>query len=189
MSACTRGEAPTPPTVPPSNVAPTASFTPPSNVAPSGSAKAREGSTSAVSADGRVSILGRGEYAVHDHGGPPAHIGSASFEVHNQRERPLRVSVRDIEWLVGSGCNPPRAVAAHPALGELRLGRGGQGVGASVTVPTKSKVDIEVGYAWQEAYMTFCDRFATRVIFDVEGEAIPALAEHHVVRRTPLSRP
>jgi hypothetical protein len=147
------------------------------------------GSGWAVSTDGRVRILGRGVDAVHNHNGPPAHIGSAGFEIHNGRETPLRISVRDIEWLIGSGCQPPLQIKAHPAFAELRRGSVKERAGQSVTVPAKSKLDVEVGYAWQEAYMVYCDRFATRVHFNVEDERIAAVAEHRVVRRTALRRP
>ena len=57
----------------------------------------------------------------------------------------------------------------------------------SVTVAAKSKLELEVGYSPQEAYMVSCDRFATRVHFDVDGEPIVALAEHRVTRRTVTS--
>lgn len=174
--ACARHEAP----VRPDAQAP--------SVASSKVAEGAGGSDWAVSADGRVRLLGHGENAVHDHGGPPAHIGSAGFEIHNDRDAPLRVSVRDIEWLVGSRCGPLE-VKAHPAFAELRRGSFDEKAGHSLTVPAKSKLDLEVGYAWQEAYMVYCDRFATRVYFDIGGERITAIAEHRVVRRTALRRP
>jgi hypothetical protein len=147
-----------------------------------------------VSADGRVRILGRGKDAVHNHGGPPAYIGSAAFQIHNERDTPLRISVDDIEWLAGSGCPPPLEVKAlevkaRPAFAELRRGDSDQHLSQSLTVPAKSKLDLEVGYASQEAYMVSCNRFATRVYFNIEGERIGAIAEHRVTRRTPVRRP
>jgi hypothetical protein len=126
---------------------------------------------------------------VHDHGGPPARIGSAGFEIHNDRNSELRISVRDIEWLVGSGCRAPLEVKAHPVFAELRRGSFDEHAGKSLTVPANSKLKVEVGYAWQEAYMVHCDRFATRVHFDVAGEPLTAIAEHRVVRRTALRKP
>jgi len=184
LTACTRREAPA------------TSVTPaPATPAAARSAATAEGAGGwggAVSADGRVRLLGRGEDAVHEHGGPPAHIGSAAFEIDNERDAPLRVSVDDIEWLVGSGCPPSPEVTAlkvkaHPAFAELR--GSDQRPSQSLTVPAKSKLQLEVGYAWQEAYMVSCDRFATRVHFNVNGERISAIAEHRVTRRTALKRP
>lgn len=177
VAACTRREAP---------AEPVALAT---EAASAQAALGAGGSGWAVSADGRVRIVGRGVDAVHDHGGPPARIGSAGFEIHNGRDTPLRVSVQDVEWLIGSSCQPPLQVKAHPAFAEFRRGNVREAAGRSLTVPAKSKLDVEVGYAWQEAYLVSCDRFATRVHFNVEGERIAAVAEHRLVRRTALRRP
>ena len=45
----------------------------------------------------------------------PTFIGSASFEIHNERDAAPRVSVNDIEWLVASGCPPSREIEAVQA--------------------------------------------------------------------------
>jgi len=142
-----------------------------------------------VSGDGLVSLVGKGERAVHNHPGPPAHIGSAEFEVRNGRARPVVLSVKSIDWLVGRACAAP-SVEGHPAFAEIRRkgSVNAQGAVKTWTVPANTTVELEVGYALQEAYMNFCDVFVTRVHFDIDGEELSAAAEHEVVRRTPRRR-
>jgi hypothetical protein len=188
-AACARSDGPTPPAVRTESVALGHAAAEPASAAPSRAPESLGGSTWVASADGRVRILGHGRSVVHDHGGPPAFVGSAGFEIDNQRAAAVQVSVRDIAWLVGSRCQPDAEVEAHPALGELRRANSTESAGASLLVPPRSRLVVEVGYAVQEAYMTSCERFATRVTFDVAGEALTAVAEHLVTRRTPLRRP
>ena len=123
-----------------------------------------------------IVIAGVTSHEQHMHGGDAAKIGSASFVVHNPHRRALRLRVRGIEYLQDFECNLPAEVRARPKPNddanpkELRPG----------------ETEIAIAFAAQDAYQAHCDRFATRVTFEVEGKRIVATAEHEVTRFDPI---
>lgn len=135
-------------------------------------------SASRVEVDGApVVIAGRTSHHRHEHGGDAAHIGAARFTAHNPHARPLPLRVRTIEFLVDGQCGLPDKVRARPK----------PPVGAPTELAPGTH-EIVIGFAAQEAYQAHCDRFATRVTFEVEGKRIAATAEHEVMRFEPLRR-
>ena len=58
----------------------------------------------------------------------------------------------------------------------------------ALTIPAGASTTIEIGHEVQSAYMAYCDRFATAAVFAVDGAEVEVIAEHRVVRRTPLRR-
>jgi hypothetical protein len=78
-------------------------------------------------------------------------------------------------------------VAARPTSGGLLADDGVQKESApEITVAAGAHVKVTVGFTSVEAYQVFDDRFAFRVGFAVDGEALEVVAETHVVRVTPL---
>jgi hypothetical protein len=134
-------------------------------------------SASRVEVDGKpVVIAGVTSRERHEHGGDAAKIGGADFVAHNPHARPLRLRVLGIEFLRDFECGLPNEVKARPK---------------PTVVPKQlapGQSEIVVGFAAQDAYQAHCDRFATRVTFEVEGKTIAAAAEHEVMRFEPLRR-
>ena len=126
--------------------------------------------------DGRIS---------HTHGGESAHVGCAQLSIRNGSATALRVTARRVEWLTSSSCEVPSAVRAQPALAGLTLDRG-ESQAPAVTIAPSALAAVNVWFAPQPAYYSYCDRFAARVTLDVAGETIVAIAEWEVVRREPL---
>jgi hypothetical protein len=142
-------------------------------------------STTAVSPRRHVVIRGEEQRRSHAHGGEPASVGSARFEIRHDGPGPLRVSVRRVEWLTSPTCDGAFVVRATPRASGLALDDGAPA--ASVHVPPGTTT-VEVEFDAQSAYYAYCDRFAARVTFDVEGERVRATAEWLIARREPLSR-
>jgi hypothetical protein len=129
-------------------------------------------SASSVQVDGKpVVIAGLSDSHMHEHGGDAAWIGAASFVVHNPHARPLPLRVTAIEFLRDSSCALPNEVGTRPKP---------SGKVPRAIAPGQS--EIHVAFARQSAYQSHCDRFATRVTFDVAGRSITATAEHEVSR-------
>jgi hypothetical protein len=133
-----------------------------------------------------VRIEGRGEYKSHVHGGEPARIGGASFEVSNGRDVPVELKLISTRWLVAYSCELPREEHARPKPAGLAREDGLVDGAMSVTIPAGASEVVRVGHAAQSAYMTHCDRFATAASFEVDGVDLEVIAEHHVTRREPL---
>jgi hypothetical protein len=142
------------------------------------------GSTWGV-ADG-VTIEGRGERTSHTHGGDAARIGQASFVVDNRRDEPLELALVATRWLVAGSCELPRRELARPAPAGFADAQGRIANAMTTTIPARSSETVTIGHEVQPAYMAYCDRFATAAVFDLDGETLEVIAEHHVVRRTPL---
>lgn len=124
--------------------------------------------------------------ASHTHGGEPAHIGRAVFEVWNRGARPVSVSVARLAWLTAASCDGPLSMRARPAVAGLTI-EDGTTQTARVTI-APGRATLTVWFAVQPAYYAYCDRFAARATFDVGGEAITSTAEQIVMRREPLRR-
>jgi hypothetical protein len=138
--------------------------------------------------DGAVRVLGRGVHAIHNHGGPPAWIASADFEIENTRSTPVRIGVSDIEFTATYGCDDRKVEKTQPKFAEIRLADQAGNRAQSLVVPARKKLSVEIGYAAQEVYLTFCETCQTRVTLDVAGEPLIFDVEHRVTRRTPLKR-
>lgn len=133
-------------------------------------------SASRVDVEGKsVVVAGRTSHHIHEHGGDAAGIASATFDVLNPLERPLRLRIRGIEFLTDHACGLPNEARARPkpaALSSKELAPGAS--------------EITVTFEPQSAYQAHCDRFATRVTFLVEGQPVAATVEHEVTRIEPL---
>ncbi len=135
-----------------------------------------------------VTIKGRGEYRSHMHGGPPAWIGGATFEVENLREQPIRLKLTGIRWLRAYDCELPRQEKARPKPAGLGFADENIDGAMTIVIPARSRRTVSIGHEAQEAYMVSCDRFATAARFSVEGEVVEVIGEHRVIRRSPLRR-
>lgn len=133
-----------------------------------------------------VRIQGRGELAIHTHGGDAAQIAGASFEVVNEREVPVTIELVGARWLTGVSCEPPREERAPLKLAGMALRPGLVEGATTVEIPARSTGTIGVGHEAREAYQGWCERFATAVTFAVGGQRIEVIAEHEVQREEPL---
>lgn len=136
-----------------------------------------------------VIIEGRGLHRSHSHGGAPASVGGARFVVHNHRDQPVDIELRGTRWLTANSCELPREERSRPKPAGLAIGEGLIDGDMRVTIPAGAREVVHIGYAVQDAYMVHCDRFATAAEFHVDGEKLEVIAEHRVVRRTPMRGP
>jgi hypothetical protein len=148
-----------------------------------------DATTRATALKGKFEIRGVTGHARHTHGGDAAHLGHARFVFINHDDKPHRVSVVDVEFLRGiKSCDiPPSQVASHPKSGGILLQDGNQRESApQVEVKAGATVEAMVGFTSVEAYYVYCDRFAFRVHFRVDGERIAVIDEINVARVSPL---
>ena len=120
-------------------------------------------------------IAGETTHERHEHGGDAAKIGSVRLTVDNPLSRPVRYRVVRVEFLTGHSCGLPTEVAARPKV--------------TSNVPAEippGRSTIAIGFAPQDAYQAWCDRFATRVTLKVEGRAVSVSSEHEVARYEPM---
>jgi hypothetical protein len=136
-----------------------------------------------------VTIEGHGEYASHTHGGAPARIGGASFVVINRRDQAVELKITGTRWLVAHSCELPRDERARPKPAGLAFDDGLIDGTMTLKIPAGATKTVRIGHQVQDAYMAWCDRFATAAQFELAGQALEVIAEHHVVRREPLRRP
>jgi hypothetical protein len=116
-------------------------------------------------------------HAMHEHGGHPAQLYDAKFTVHNGGSQPAVVNVTRVDFLESYSCDVfPNTLRSSPKPQPLR-----------VTVPAGSTMPLEVHFSGVPAYEAWCERFAFRVTFDVDGTAMQSTAETHVVRIEPLN--
>lgn len=151
-----------------------------------------EGHTRAVLAAGQVIIQGVTTFASHMHGGAPAQLGHARFQVENRGTQPLRLTVTDIEFLRGiHDCeHPPRQVASHPRFGGLFVEASDPRESTrEIELKPGRTIQLSVGFASVPAYGVYCDRFAFRVHFQIGREKAAAISEARVIRREPLRQP
>ncbi len=147
--------------------------------------------THATNAAGSVTITGKPSTSLHTHGGAPATLNDARFEVKNSSAEPVSVTVAKIVFLTGSSCEtPPTERRSEPTFGGLFVSGGTQpeSVKQLVVAPSATVV-VDVGFSGVEAYYSHCDRFAFEVAFDVGGERLTAIAETNVTRVDPLREP
>ncbi|MEM6296748.1 MAG: hypothetical protein AAGA54_36110 [Myxococcota bacterium] len=138
----------------------------------------RATSASRVAVDGKpIVIAGETGRARHEHGGPAAKLGLATFEVHNPLDREVAVRARAVEFLTDHACELPAKVRAKPKV---------LNVSPASVAPGRSRLDVS--FEAQSAYQGHCDRFAARVTFSVEGHRVPVTVEYEVSRFEPLRR-
>jgi len=150
-----------------------------------------DATTSATAVRSKLEIRGVSGTARHTHGGAPAQLGHARFVFANHDEKSHRVSVVDIEFLQGirSCDHSPNKVVSHPKSGGILLADGTQQESAArVEVKAGATVEATVGFASVPAYYVYCDRFAFRVHFQVDGEKIAVIDEINITRMEPLRR-
>lgn len=148
-----------------------------------------DATTSAAVLGGELVIRGVDGHASHTHGGPPAQLGHVGFVFENRGRQAQRVTVRDIEFLRGSGsCDQaPQQVVSHPKSGGILLDDGTMRESApQVEIAPGATVAGTVGFVAVPAYYTWCDRFAFRVVFQIGKTRIGVVSEVHVTRREPL---
>ncbi|HMR77704.1 MAG TPA: hypothetical protein PKD61_21495, partial [Polyangiaceae bacterium] len=148
-------------------------------------------STAVHTPDRKLYIAGQDRPARHTHGGAPARIGSVTFAVTNDSKQARKISVQRIEFLRDHGCDaPPSTVVSRPKLGALIFEEDDD-------VRSKPKLEIapgtsrevRVGFQSVDAYYVWCDRFAIRVHFLVDGvHSLAPIAELVVTRVQPLRR-
>ncbi|MCX4243487.1 hypothetical protein [Paraliomyxa miuraensis] len=143
-----------------------------------------EGSTWGV-VDG-VRIQGRGLYESHTHGGEAARIAGARFEVVNERDAPVTMTVLATRWLTANSCELPREVRARPRPQGIAIEPDLIDGSMSVEIPAGTTQTVDLGHEGQAAYMAWCDRFATAATFELDGKRVEVIAEHRVIRRQPL---
>ena len=143
--------------------------------------------TEATSSSGHVHVVGIDDYAGHMHGGPAAWVGGATFEFTVAEGSEVEMTVTRIEFLTGRSCeNPPSEVSSEPSFGGLWADQLGMTESALALTLPSGLTEVSVGFAAVEAYYVYCDRFAFRVTFDVDGEELVAVSETLVTRREPL---
>ncbi|MCX4247417.1 hypothetical protein [Paraliomyxa miuraensis] len=142
------------------------------------------GSTWAV-IDG-VRIEGRGEHAWHTHGGDAARIGSAELEVTNDRNDPVTLRLVYARWLTAFSCELPREERSRPKVAGMAVGSELVEGAMTAEIPARATRTVTVGHEAQEAYSASCERFATAVTLDMDGERVEVIAEHEVMREEEL---
>jgi hypothetical protein len=142
---------------------------------------------------GRVDISGSTlavvEGVIIEGHGAPARIGGATFMVENRRDQAVDLKLTGTRWLVDHSCELPRTEQARPKPAGLALEDGLVDGKMTVTIPAGASTTVSLGHAVQDAYMAYCDRFATAASFEIGGDTVEVIAEHHVIRREPLRRP
>lgn len=155
-----------------------------------GRSSEHSGSSVAKSRDNLVFIAGQDRHARHTHGGEPAHIGNVTFVLTNDGDRVRRITAQRADFLRDHGCEaPPSTVASHPKLTGLAFedDEDYRGETSTLDIPAKSSRAVRVNFAPVEAYYTWCDRFAIRVRFSVDGkETLAPVAELVVMRVEPV---
>ena len=148
-----------------------------------------DATTSATAVQSKLEIRGVSGQAMHTHGGAPAQLHHARFAFANHDEKSHWVSVVEIELLQGmKGCDhPPDKVVSHPKSGGILLSDGIQRESAPrVEVKAGATVGATVGFTSVPAYYVYCDRFAFRVYFQVDGEKVAVIDEVNITRMEPM---
>jgi len=144
------------------------------------------------SRDGKLFIAGQDRRARHTHGGDPAHIGNVTFVVTNDSDRARRITGKRADFLRDHGCDAPAStVVSHPKLAGLVFEEDDDPRVETLTleIPPGTSRAIRVGFTAVDAYYAWCDRFAIRVHFSVDGrEMLAPVAELAVIRMEPLNR-
>ena len=148
------------------------------------------GSTAVHTRDGKLFIAGQDRPARHTHGGAPARIGQVTFAVTNDGAAPRTIEAKSVELLHDSSCEKPAStVRSKPKLASVMFDDDEDYRGATtrLAIPPGSSKDVVVQFEPVEAYMAWCDRFAIRVGFSVDGkETLSAVADLRVIRVQPL---
>ncbi len=122
-----------------------------------------------------VTFEGVTAHHAHEHGGRAATIGYMLVRIHNPLSRPVSYSVQGMQWLVDFSCGIPNKVADRPVVNTA----------TPSTLPPGTS-ELAISFAHQSAYMSHCERFASRAEIRVEGHTIAVSTEHEVTRYEPL---
>ncbi len=123
---------------------------------------------------GRVVIRGRTVRATHDHGGPPARIGLALFEVHNKQNEPMTLTLQRTQWLHG------RATPLVPR--GLTLDLAGRSPRMSLSIPPGVH-DLLVLHEPLLGHARSVNESGTAATFELDGETVEVVAEHRISSR------
>lgn len=171
--ACTRTE--TPPSPPAATVAVSAVSAPPIATLPAPAA---------------LRIVGLTDHAMHTHGGDPARVTVARFEIENTGDVAQEVTLDGVDFLSDHGVQPCTGPATtfrkKLATRGVRLGGSAGDFASSVVVPFHAKSVVEVGFDPAEAYYSYCDTFGFRAHFRTGGGAVTAVANLKVSRVDPV---
>ena len=149
--------------------------------------------TASAIASRLVRITGRESHAMHTHGCDPAHVSDARFAVQNDDDVEHVIRVESVDYLVDHGVQPCTGVASTffkqlPPSG-IRFDDADAGFDMKtfVVVPPHAERGVVIGFSVADAYYTYCDTFAFRAVFRVEGiaGALIAVAPLSVMREEP----
>ncbi len=154
--------------------------------------KEKAANTTVLSADGNLQITGLTDRVRHLHGGPPAWLSEARFEVENHSSVSRTVSVARADFIRRHPC----ADAGLERRTELKpsgvvIERQGNFVAAPprIIIGAGKTVLLNVAFPAVEAYQFYCDYFSFAVTFLLDGkEPLTAEATTSVTRVTPLKR-
>jgi hypothetical protein len=154
-----------------------------------GAAITRVENSTAEAVEQRLRITGLTSAVRHLHGGPPAKLGEATFEVQNRSAHPHRVRVSKVTHLRAHPCgNEPNEVINQLEASGIVVERQGnyQTSRPQITVGAGQSATLHVGFSWVEAYQVFCDYFSFRVTFLIDDQVpLVATAVTEVTRVTP----
>ncbi len=134
-----------------------------------------------------LSVVGSVRRVSHAHGGAPAQVGDASFNVHNAGARAATLSVVSIALELGDSRRPTWTVRPTSLVG-LECEACTIRRGLSVTIAGGARVRIEVSFQAVAVYATWYERFRLRARFRSGGRTIDAIVPLEVTRRQPIER-
>lgn len=147
-------------------------------------------SASSTVTAGPWTIAGLDGQQMHTHGGRGADLGHARFRVVYAGEDPALLTVTQVEDLTGSACDqPPEHVRSTPQFGGLFVESGSMRESVRTLTVHPGTLELTVGFEAVEAYMAWCDRYASRVTFDAGGVPLVVVAETWVTREEPMRMP
>jgi len=141
----------------------------------------RFASSEITTGDGLVTVRGVVTGRRHNHGGEPARLREAQFEVENRDSSARTIAIETIEFIQSHAPD-----ARLEPIG-LRI-RDDYETPSSmlVEIPAGEEKEVHVSFGMVPAYQSFDDRFAFRVTFHVGDETVTAVARTKVTRVTPL---
>jgi hypothetical protein len=149
--------------------------------------------TTASSADGNLRISGLTSEARHWHGGRPALLFDAKFQIENRSSAARSVSIERVVFVKRHPCGDPGSkVTSELKSAGITVERAGnyERTRPRAQLRARETAVLRVGFPAVEAYQVWCDYFSFEVTFRLEGgEALTATARTDVRRVTPLRGP
>ncbi|MEZ4316337.1 MAG: hypothetical protein R3F61_02485 [Myxococcota bacterium] len=141
---------------------------------------------------GPWTVKGQTDHAIHTHGGAPAKLDSAPFEVVLAGTTPATLEVKRVEYLRAHSCDADARfeVAEEPVASRLDVqpsepaAQGADPAGPSWEIQPGTHL-VRVAFSPVEAYYTHCDRFQLRVTFRSGEHTLTAISETLVSREEP----